>query len=90
MRAAAFSAVLIGADVSDPRHGVSIANKFVSDGVKLMTGDFNSGVTIPALEVYARERYAPDYAGRNQSESDRPRIVEQVQAKVDLRYWGGL
>jgi branched-chain amino acid transport system substrate-binding protein len=45
--------VLIGDDVSDPKQGVSVANKFVGDGVKLVLGHFNSGVTMPASEVYA-------------------------------------
>jgi branched-chain amino acid transport system substrate-binding protein len=43
----------IGDDVSDPKQGVSVANKFVGDGVKFVDGHFNSGVTIPASEVYA-------------------------------------
>src|ERR1700761_9310281 len=42
-----------GDDVSDPKQGVSVANKFVGDGVKFVVGHFNSGVTIPASEVYA-------------------------------------
>jgi branched-chain amino acid transport system substrate-binding protein len=42
-----------GDDVSDPKQGVSVANKFVGDGVKLVVGHFNSGVTIPASDVYA-------------------------------------
>src|SRR5271154_1389923 len=41
-----------GDDVSDPKQGVSVANKFVGDGVKLVVGHFNSGATIPASEVY--------------------------------------
>ncbi len=45
--------VSIGDDVSDPKQGVSVANKFVADGVKLVVGHFNSGVTMPASEVYA-------------------------------------
>jgi branched-chain amino acid transport system substrate-binding protein len=44
--------VSIGDDVSDPKQGVSVANKFVGDGVKFVIGHFNSGVTIPASEVY--------------------------------------
>ncbi len=40
----------IGDDVSDPKQGVSVANKFYSDGVKYVVGHFNSGVTIPAVE----------------------------------------
>jgi branched-chain amino acid transport system substrate-binding protein len=42
-----------GDDVSDPKQGISVANKFVADGVKYVIGHFNSGVTIPASEVYA-------------------------------------
>jgi branched-chain amino acid transport system substrate-binding protein len=42
-----------GDDVSDPKQGVSVAIKFVGDGVKYVVGHFNSGVTIPASEVYA-------------------------------------
>jgi branched-chain amino acid transport system substrate-binding protein len=45
--------VSIGDDVSDPTQGVSVANKFVADGVKFVVGHFNSGVSIPASEVYA-------------------------------------
>ena len=41
-----------GDDVSDPKQGVSVANKFVGDGVKFVIGHFNSGVTIPASTVY--------------------------------------
>src|SRR3954462_15689174 len=42
-----------GDDVSDPKQGVSIANKFAGDGVKFVVGPFNSGVTMPASEAYA-------------------------------------
>jgi branched-chain amino acid transport system substrate-binding protein len=42
----------VGDDVSDPKQGVSVANKFVGDGVKFVVGHFNSGVTIPASDVY--------------------------------------
>jgi branched-chain amino acid transport system substrate-binding protein len=41
-----------GDDVSDPKQGVSVANKFVGDGVKYVIGHFNSGVTMPSSEVY--------------------------------------
>jgi branched-chain amino acid transport system substrate-binding protein len=41
-----------GDDVSDPKQGVSVANKFTGDGVKFVVGHFNSGVTMPASEVY--------------------------------------
>ncbi|RFB78060.1 branched-chain amino acid ABC transporter substrate-binding protein [Methylovirgula sp. 4M-Z18] len=41
-----------GDDVSDPKQGVSVANKLAADGVKLVVGHYNSGVNIPASEVY--------------------------------------
>jgi branched-chain amino acid transport system substrate-binding protein len=41
-----------GDDVSDPKQGVSVANNFAADGVKFVIGHYNSGVTIPASEVY--------------------------------------
>jgi branched-chain amino acid transport system substrate-binding protein len=44
--------VFIGDDRADPKEGVSVANKFVGDGVKFVVGHFNSGVTMPASEVY--------------------------------------
>jgi branched-chain amino acid transport system substrate-binding protein len=45
--------IVVGDDVSDPKQGISVANKFVADGVKFVIGHFNSGVSIPASEVYA-------------------------------------
>lgn len=45
--------IVLGDDVSDPKQGVSVANKFVGDGVQYVVGHFNSGVSIPASEVYA-------------------------------------
>ncbi len=44
--------VSVGDDVSDPKQGVSVANKFAAEGVKWVVGHFNSGVSIPASEVY--------------------------------------
>src|SRR5688572_12722302 len=44
--------VTYGDDVSDPKQGVSVANKFASEGVKWVVGPFNSGVTMPSSEVY--------------------------------------
>ena len=43
----------IGDDASDPKQGVSVANKFASEGIKMVVGDFNSGVSIPSSEAYA-------------------------------------
>jgi len=45
--------LLKGDDVSDPKQGVSVANKFVGDGVKFVIGNFNSSVSIPSSDVYA-------------------------------------
>jgi branched-chain amino acid transport system substrate-binding protein len=44
--------ILLGDDVSDPKQGVSVANKFAGEGVKGVVGHFNSGVSIPASDVY--------------------------------------
>lgn len=44
--------VIVGDDVSDPKQGVSVANKLAGDGVQFVVGHFNSGVSIPASEVY--------------------------------------
>ena len=44
--------VSVGDDASDPKQGVSVANKFASDGVKVVVGDYNSGVSIPSSDVY--------------------------------------
>jgi branched-chain amino acid transport system substrate-binding protein len=44
--------VEFGDDVSDPKQGVSVANKFAADGVKFVIGNYNSGVSIPSSEVY--------------------------------------
>jgi branched-chain amino acid transport system substrate-binding protein len=45
-------AVTYGDDASDPKQGVSVANKFAADGVKFVIGHYNSGVTIPSSEAY--------------------------------------
>ena len=45
--------LVFGDDQSDAKQGVSVANKFVGDGVKFVIGHFNSGVTMPASTVYA-------------------------------------
>jgi branched-chain amino acid transport system substrate-binding protein len=42
----------VGDDGGNPREGRSVANKFVGDGVKFVVGHFNSGVSMPASEVY--------------------------------------
>lgn len=45
--------IVLGDDASDAKQGVSVANKFAADGVKFVIGHYNSGVSIPASEVYA-------------------------------------
>jgi len=45
--------IVVGDDASKPEQGVSVANKFIADGVKFVIGHFNSGVSIPASEQYA-------------------------------------
>lgn len=45
--------LVLGDDVSDPKQGVSIANKFAGEGAKFIVGHFNSGVSIPSSDVYA-------------------------------------
>ena len=50
--------------MSDPKQGVSVANKFAGDGVKFVVGHFNSGVTMPASEVYQENGILDDHALR--------------------------
>ena len=40
-------------DAGDPKQGVAVANRLVSAGVKFVVGHFNSGVSIPASQIYA-------------------------------------
>ena len=42
----------VGDDAGDPKQGVSVANNFVSAGVKFVVGHFNSGVSMPTSEIY--------------------------------------
>jgi branched-chain amino acid transport system substrate-binding protein len=44
--------VFYGDDASDPKQGVSVANKMAGDGVKFIVGHYNSGVSIPSSMVY--------------------------------------
>ena len=41
-----------GDDASDPKQGISVANKFAADGVRFVIGHFNSSVSIASSEVY--------------------------------------
>jgi branched-chain amino acid transport system substrate-binding protein len=42
-----------GDDKSNPSEGIKIANKFSSENIKFVVGHYNSGVSIPASEIYA-------------------------------------
>jgi len=42
----------LGDDTSRPERGVSVAKKFVADGVRFVIGHFNSSVSIPASDIY--------------------------------------
>ncbi|MGU3493026.1 branched-chain amino acid ABC transporter substrate-binding protein [Xanthobacteraceae bacterium A53D] len=44
--------LFVGDDASTPAQGTSVANKFISDGVKFVVGHFNSGVSIPTSTNY--------------------------------------
>lgn len=46
--------IVLGDDASDVEQGMSVANRFVADGVAFVIGHFNSSVSIPASEVYAQ------------------------------------
>lgn len=41
-------------DQGDPRVGVQVAQKLVDDGVQVVIGHFNSGVCLPASQVFAK------------------------------------
>ncbi len=64
--------VSVGDDRSDPKEGVSVANKFAADGIKWVVGHFNSGVTMPASEVYAENGII-----FNTPSATNPRITER-------------
>ena len=65
--------IVVGDDRSDPKEGVSVANKFVADGVKLIVGHFNSGVSIPASDVYKENgALAITPSATNPTLTDRP------------------
>ncbi|MCX7793679.1 MAG: branched-chain amino acid ABC transporter substrate-binding protein [Thermodesulfovibrionales bacterium] len=46
--------LLVGDDQSDPKQAVSVANKFVTQGVVAVIGHFNSSCSIPASDIYHR------------------------------------
>ncbi len=44
--------IVMADDASDPKQGVSVANRFSAQGTKFVLGNFVSGVAIPASSVY--------------------------------------
>ncbi len=65
-------AVNYGDDGSDPRQGISIANRFAAEGVKFVIGHFNSGVTMPTSEIYQQKGIV-----QITPSSSNPRITER-------------
>jgi branched-chain amino acid transport system substrate-binding protein len=45
--------LLVLDDASDPKAGVLMANRLTSEGISFVIGHMNSGVSIPASEIYA-------------------------------------
>jgi branched-chain amino acid transport system substrate-binding protein len=64
--------VEVGDDAADPKQGVSVANKFVGDQIAFVIGHFNSGVTMPASEIYAENNILEITPG-----STNPKITER-------------
>ncbi|WP_374306681.1 branched-chain amino acid ABC transporter substrate-binding protein [Methylocella sp.] len=64
--------VHVGDDGADPKQGVSVANKFVGEQVAFVVGHFNSGVTMPASDVYAENGVLQITPG-----STNPKITER-------------
>lgn len=69
--------LIVGDDAADPRQGRSVANTFVSEGVKFVVGHFNSGVTEPASDVYAENGILMITPG-----STNPKITERGLTNV--------
>ncbi|MFL4972122.1 MAG: ABC transporter substrate-binding protein [Microvirga sp.] len=67
-------ALSVGDDVSDPKQGVSVANKFAAEGIKWVVGHFNSGVSIPSSDVYKESGII-----QTTPASTNPRLTERGQ-----------
>lgn len=86
--------IQVGDDVSDPKQGISVANKFVGDGVRYVVGHYNSGVSIPASEVYAENGVleispastSPTYTDRGLWNTFRTCGRDDQQGKVAAEY----
>ncbi len=57
-------------DQCDARNGVSVAQKFVDDGVKYVMGPYCSGVAIPASRVYSQGGTMVSTVGTNPKVTD--------------------
>ncbi|MBU6466603.1 MAG: branched-chain amino acid ABC transporter substrate-binding protein, partial [Burkholderiales bacterium] len=57
-------------DQCDARSGVSVAQKFVDDGVKFVMGPYCSGVAIPASRVYSQGGTMVSTVGTNPKVTD--------------------
>ena len=64
--------------MSDPKQGVSVANKFVGEGVKFVVGHFNSGVTMPGLRSLSENGILLITPGLDQSADHRAQHVEHL------------
>ena len=69
--------LVVGDDAGDPKQGRSVANTFVSEGVRFVVGHFNSGVTEPASDVYAENGILMITPG-----STNPKITERGLTNV--------
>ena len=68
----------VGDDVSDPKQGVSVANKFVGRRRQVRRRPLQLRRLHPGLGSLCRERHPRDHAGRDQPEVHRARPVEHV------------
>lgn len=81
-------------DASDVRQGVSIANKFIFDGVELVVGHFNSSVSLYASEIYAENGIlmispgatSPTLTGRGLWNTFRTSSNELKEAELAAKY----
>ena len=70
--------LFVGDDAADPRQGVSVANNFLGEGMHFVVGHFNSGVTMPASEVYVDNGMLMITPSLDQPHDHRAQAVECV------------
>ncbi|TIP44482.1 MAG: branched-chain amino acid ABC transporter substrate-binding protein [Mesorhizobium sp.] len=96
----------IGDDVSDPKQGISVANKFVADGVKFVDGHFKDAkIAIIHDKTPYGQGLADEtkknlnangikevmYEGVNVGDKDFSALIAKMKENnVTLIYWGGL